>query len=385
MFLRILTIEIKERLRSLSTYILILSLFLFYYSQFVGDIQRDGIKPIAPRFEVNLSMAGDEGFRGITSEDFILYARGMLQSDYESGTTLKINGIHMTYEAISEAQREYIASVIQALDHMDVADGNFVALLERVDQTLGGNTAYSNQNSFQQILGYKYYEENLAVYTKILEEDKITNAYGRLYADYLGIAMGFFTVFITAFTLIKDKRYQVNELINTTEVSAFQYVLGKYLADLLVAILPVLLTALHATWMFHGFSMATGDPISYTAFLKYAAQWVMPTVLFVTALSYVLQLIFNNGIVPIILQFFYWKYSVTNLQHEGIQPLKYVIRFNTIMPYSEFQPYLRNIGLNRLLMTVFSLGLLCLGMKLWENKRGDIHHGLHFRKKDPYL
>jgi len=384
MFSRILRNEIKVKLKSLSIMILSVSLFLFYYTQFIGDINRTGIKPIPPRddFYANDSVEEHESSLDVTLEDYIKFIYETMKSDYESGETLRIKGINRYYEKLNEEQRQFLASAIVEMENTTFKNNyEYEAFAEKIDKALGGNTVYSEENNFLQIIRSRRYNDSQELYNSILKEDKLTNAYARLYADYIGISMGFFTVFVTAFTLVKDKRYNVNELIYTTEISSYKYILGKYLADVLVTAFLVLLTAGHATWVFYQYSKLTGDSISYLAFFKYSILWIFPTIMFVTSLSYVLQLMFNNGIVPIIVQFFYWMYSMIPLVTTEVQPLKYFIRFNKVVPYSEIKPFIDNINLNRILITVFSLGLLLLAVKLWDRKRGDINNGFSFRKK----
>nr|WP_246566004.1 ABC transporter permease [Tissierella simiarum] len=360
--------------------ILIVSIFLFYYTQFIGDIKRDGIKPMPPRFKY--SVANDLVIKGVTLEDHIEYAYNTMKADYDSGDTLRIKGINMFYEKINEEQMQFLKETIKEMESISFqTNDEYDVFIDKVDKALGGNTVYSNENNFSSIIRSRYYDEDIELYNAILKEDKVTNAYGRLFADYIGIAISFFTVFITAFTLIKDRRYNTNELIYTTRVSSYKYIIGKYLGDITAAILIVFLVAGHATWMFHDFSKVTGDPISYTAFFKYSILWIFPTIMFVTSLSYVLQLIFDNGIVPIIAQFFYWMYSMTPLTPEGVQPTKYFIRFNRAVSYSQFQPLIKDIYLNRTLFIIFSLVLLFLAIKIWERKRGNINSGFKVGKK----
>jgi hypothetical protein len=377
-FRKIFLKQIKEQTKSLSILILIVSIFLFYYTQFIGDIKRDGIKPMPPRFKY--SAAKDLAIKGVTLEDHIEYAYNTMKADYDSGDTLRIKGINMFYEKINEEQRKFLGEAIKEMKSIKLETlDEYDVFIDKVDKALGGNTVYSPENNFSSIINSRYYDEDIETYNAILKEDKVTNAYGRLFADYMGIAISFFTVFVTAFTLIKDRRYNCDELVYVTRVSSYKYVLSKYLADTVIVSLILFLVTGHATWVFHVFSKITGDPISYTGFFKYSILWIIPTIMFVTSLSYVLQLIFNNGIVPIIAQFFYWMYSMTPVVQEGIQPTKYFIRFNKIIPYSEFQPFMKEIYLNRILFTIFSLALLFLAIKLWDKKRGDINSGSGFK------
>lgn len=278
MFGKIFFKELKYQFTSLTIIILIVSTFLFYDTQFIGDLKRDWVKPISPRTDT---------------------------------------------KAVEE-KKEYEA---------------------------------------------------------ILKEDKVTNSYARLFADYIGIGLGFFMVFVTAFTLVRDKRYGSNELIYTREVSSLKYVGGKYLADVITALIIVLVVAGHATWLFHGFSKLTGDSISYTAFYKYTILWILPTIMFVASLSYVLQVVFDNGIVPIIIQFIYWMYSI---DIHNNQITKYIIRFNEIAPYSQFQPLEHTIFVNRIFYTLLSIVLLFVAVKLWDRKRGMLDDGFKIIKNYCY-
>lgn len=367
--------QIKEQTKSLSILILIVAIFLFYYTQFIGDIKKGGIKPIPPRFEYNT--ANGLAVKGVTLEDHVEYAYNTMKADYNSGDTLRIKGINMFYEKINEEQRNLLEEAIKEMEGISFQTiDEYDVFMDKVDRALGGNTVYSNENNFPSIIRSRYYDEKTEIYNAILKEDKITNAYGRLFVDYIGIAISFFTVFVTAFTFTKDKRYNCNELIYTTSVPSYKYVLGKYLGDIAITVLILFLVTGHVTWMFHSFSKLTGDPISYVGFFKYSIVWIIPTIMFVTSLSYVIQIVFNNGIVPIIVQFFYWLYSVKNLLPQGIQPTKYFIRFNKIVPHSEFEPYMKGISLNRILFTIFSLVLLFLAIKLWDKKRGELNNGL---------
>ena len=366
--------QIKEQTKSLSILILIGAIFLFYYTQFIGDIKKDGIKPMPPRFKY--STTDGLAVKGVTLEDHIEYTYNTMKADYNSGDTLRIKGINMFYEKINEEQRKFLEEAIIEMEDINFQTiDEYYGFIDKVDRALGGNTVYSNENNFSSVIRSRYYDEDIEIYNSILKEDKVTNAYGRLFADYIGIAISFFTVFVTAFTLTKDKRYNCNELIYTTSVPSYKYVLGKYLGDIAITVLILFLVTGHVTWMFHNFSKLIGDPISYVGFFKYSIVWIIPTIMFVTSLSYVIQLVFNNGIVPIIVQFFYWLYSVKSLLPQGIQPTKYFIRFNKIVPQSEFQPFMKGISLNRILFTIFSLILLFIAIKLWDKKRGEMNNG----------
>lgn len=380
MFRKVFLKELKQQFTSFTIIILIVSTFLFYYTQFIGDLKRDCIKPIPSRTDTEVLWEKEGDSLTLNTEELIKSVYENMKVDYEMGDTLKIKGINRVYEKINDKQKTALKEIIERFEDksFDISYNEFKNIMERVDKALGGNTAY-NEEYYRSCFARKdFYELEKKEYESILKEDKLTNAYARLFADYIGIALGFFMVFVTGFTFVRDKRYGLDELIYTREIPSFKYVGGKYLADVLTAFIIVMIVAGHATWLFHGFSKATGDPISYTAFFKYTILWILPTIMIVASLSYVLQIIFDNGIVPIIIQFFYWMYS---LDINNNQISKYIIRFNKIVPYSEFQPLEHTIFVNRIFYTLLSIVLLFVAMKLWDIKRGALDEGFKIRKK----
>ena len=371
MFRKVFLKELKHQFTSITIVILLVSTFLFYYTQFVGDLKRDWIKPIPPRIDTKVLWVKKDDILTINDKEITRSVYENMKVDYEHGNTLKIKGINRVYERINDSEKSVLKDAIKEFEDKssDMTNEDFDNIMKKVDRVLGGNTAYNEEYYLLCFATKEPYEVEKKEYESILKEDKITNAYARLFADYIGIAIGFFMVFVTGFTFVRDKRYGLDELIYTREVSSFKYVGGKYLADILTAFIIVMLVAGHATWLFHGFSKVTGDPISYIAFFKYTILWILPTITIVTSLSYVLQIIFDNGIVPIIIQFLYWLYS-SNIHHNQIS--KYIIRFNKIVPYSEFQLVEHTIFTNRIFYILLSIVLLFAAMKLWDIKRGAL-------------
>ena len=371
MFRKVFLKELKHQFTSITIVILLVSTFLFYYTQFVGDLKRDWIKPIPPRIDTKVLWVKKDDILTINDKEITRSVYENMKVDYEHGNTLKIKGINRVYERINDSEKSVLKDAIKEFEDKssDMTNEDFDNIMKKVDRVLGGNTAYNEEYYLLCFATKEPYEVEKKEYESILKEDKITNAYARLFADYIGIAIGFFMVFVTGFTFVRDKIYGLDELIYTREVSSFKYVGGKYLADILTAFIIVMLVAGHATWLFHGFSKVTGDPISYIAFFKYTILWILPTITIVTSLSYVLQIIFDNGIIPIIIQFLYWLYS-SNIHHNQIS--KYIIRFNKIVPYSEFQLVEHTIFTNRIFYILLSIVLLFAAMKLWDIKRGAL-------------
>jgi hypothetical protein len=113
------------------------------------------------------------------------------------------------------------------------------------------------------------------------------------------------------------------------------------------------------------------DNIDYLAFIRYSIIWILPTITLVTSLAYLLQVIFNNGIVPIIVQFAYWFYSISFSNNQyGLT--KYIIRYNVISSNTDYQKVARQIMINRGVILAISMLISVLSVWIFEKKRGNI-------------
>ena len=64
------------------------------------------------------------------------------------------------------------------------------------------------------------YEEALEEYNQIINKDKVTGGFARLFCDYMGLALGLYPVFLVVMIWMKDRMSNATELIYSRKVSS---------------------------------------------------------------------------------------------------------------------------------------------------------------------
>ena len=192
---------------------------------------------------------------------------------------------------------------------------HFLELMKQTDKLIGGGSQYSKVhliNNFGQVP--VTYEEALADYNKIVEEDKLTGAYARLFCDYLGMMVALLPVFVAVGIGLKDRKARIRELVFTRKVSSAIIVINRYLAMLFMMMLPVLLMAAYATVSVNG--MYSGVRIDYLAFFKYSLGWLLPTLMTSAAVGLFFTELADSPI-AIAIQGLWWFFGM----FEGVKQL----------------------------------------------------------------
>jgi ABC-type transport system involved in multi-copper enzyme maturation permease subunit len=251
--------------------------------------------------------------------------------------------------------------------------------MDDIDRVMGGGTYYGKLFREMNMTRPMNYQEAQADFKTSLKKEGLTNAYGRYFADYMGIAAGFLTVFISGFIFTRDRKYRMHELINSRPVSSLTYVAAKFLAVTLVAFACILVPATHATVVFIRISQMYSYQIDYFAFYKYALTWILPTIMFSNAFGMLLSVIFDNGIIPVLAQVSLWSTSLNYIVVD-YSLLRPVIRFNTVGDYYVYQQYKEAIIANRVFYALLSLSLIFLTSLIWSWRRCSSYEGVKLLK-----
>ncbi len=268
---------------------------------------------------------------------------------------------------LTDVQLSLLTKTIGVLQDIAFTEDVYSDTLEQLQQTFGPKTLYERDVVDRFVVKVKNYIQNKQDTEDIRKYEKVTGAYARLFSDYMGIAVGFFAIFIAGFALVKDKRYKAMEMIYTKPISSSKYVLSKYLGNVILMLAVILLIALYTTYDFH----TQYDQIDYFAFFKYTLTWILPTIMMVTSIGYLIQVISGNGIVPIIVTFAYWYYSMPFSSNQ-YHITRYIIRYNDVSTLAKYQEVASAIMVNRLVITGASIILLIAAMWIFEKKRGNI-------------
>lgn len=165
----------------------------------------------------------------------------------------------------------------------DISYEEFKECMKQADDLIGGGSNYSENN----LLNYSYvaitYEEAVTNYNLIVNEDKFTGAYARLFCDYVGIILSILPVFIAVAICLKDKRAKMNDLIYVRKTSSFKLILSRYFAVVISVMLPTVILAYISNSTVWG--QYSGMTLDYLAPLKYALGWLMPSVMIAAAIG----------------------------------------------------------------------------------------------------
>ncbi|MBU3217640.1 ABC transporter permease [Clostridium estertheticum] len=246
---------------------------------------------------------------------------------------------------------------------------SFKNLMEEANNIIGKQSNYSKGNLKRFGVKPITYEESMKTYKDLIEKDKITNGFARLFSDFMGIVMGLFPVFVVVPFIRKDRKSNMNELIYSRRVSSAKLILSKYSALIIMMMIPIFLLAGVSTLQAVSFSEKLNLTVDYFAFFKYSIGWLMPTLMAVTAVGMFLTLLTETAIaIPV--QMIWWYSSVFKGILIGSYDLsQLVIRFNTIYHRDEFVSIIYNIFLNRMFFISLSAIFVIASIYILNLKR----------------
>jgi len=387
MFWQLFCKELKFHFKSITYYIFVVIVALFYFSQVTLPKGIDEIKPMSkeeiekivsklPEEQRVLAKARLENSspkRPMTDIKMKQKAmcghmdmeiRDKIASTYKVGFLKKVK--------LSDAQINIMKEAMDKISpKKEISEEEFVKVLNEVDKALGGGSYYGDKMRESILRRKATDEEALQQYNAILKEDKLTNAEAREFADYMGITAGLFPIFITAFILIRDMKSGAQEIIFSKKVSSFKYILAKYLAALVALIVPYLIVATHLTLIYSKIAVGNNITIDYFAFYKYILMWIVPTLMFVTALGMIFAVFFRKPIVAIIVQFMLWAISITDLIG-GYSLYTILIRYNAVTSNTEYMKWADSININRMFYLILSIAMMSLTAFIYNRRRGAL-------------
>lgn len=247
----------------------------------------------------------------------------------------------------------------------------FETIMEEVSDIIGRGSNYAKEKLKEHGEVKMTYEQALLEYEDILYKDKVSGAYARLYCDYIGIILGLMPLFFSTARVLKDKRSKVKEVIYAKKAGTAAIVCSRYLGIVIMIFLPVLLLSFLPMSKAVYVAKMAGVGTDYLAFLKYAVGWLLPTVLFVTALAYAITEL-TESFSAILIGTAVWflaLFSSLDLQNAG---WNLIPRFNSLGEYNVFVYLLPQLVKNRILYTVLSLAVLGLILMIYSLKRKGV-------------
>lgn len=289
---------------------------------------------------------------------------GLILNKFEELDGEKRQSIRKTMEKISPKGLDKDGNLKTNITYSEFQD-----ILDNLDKALGGNTELAEDERRSLYVKRISYGDERRRFNGILEE-KLTNAYGRYLADYMGITAGFYLVFISAFILHGRRRKEIYSLINSRGISAKKIILSKYIGVSISVLLCYLLIASHATFVFYNIANNYNYPIDLFAFYKYILIWVMPTALFTIAMGIFLSSFFKRPLFIIIIQGILYTTSVLPLIGDyGLT--RFIIRFNRVGYHHKYIQWYGDIIMNRAFYFIVSIGLVMMAIYIFERRKVD--------------
>lgn len=369
--MRLLATECRRVLRSLPYLIFIAALLLMY----VTNYRADGLEKLQKPSPNQASY----GMKEVELPEVIMpVAIQMLQMEFANNSyTAYPYGFYKTV-VLSEAKQREMAEHLALLTEASpsLSYEQFKQTMEQVDQLIGGGSQYGESflvSNFGQVP--KSYEDAQRDYAAIIEQDHISGAYARIFADYIGIIAGLLPAFIAAALALRDRKDGLYENLYPRSIRSWRFIASRYAAIAAMVMLPILLLSGYETY-----AIASSYPeqtIDYFAFFKYSLGWLLPTVLVVAAASLLITE-WSGTAIAVALQFAWWFMTLMvgiPFIDGGKPGLLYMPRHNALGNTELFAAGLEDFIWNRLLYAALSLVLVAVTVIIYEKKRRGMRSG----------
>ena len=172
----------------------------------------------------------------------------------------------------------------------------------------------------------------------------------------------------------------MRDLIYSRRISSAKIVLTRYIAQIIILFLPVILLAIFATTQIT--AEYPGFELHLLAFIGYSFGWLLPTLMVSASVGTVMTELTDTPI-GIVIQGIWWFLGLfSGVAHiDGGYGWDLILRHNTV---GNTQVYLDNFSIllwNRIVYTAFALILIVGTIVVYERKRrGKWNVHLGFRK-----
>lgn len=396
--------ECRQIMKSSTYIVFVIVLIAFGYSQIKPEFvkiekPKQGLENYGTKYEekpeIIMTSAVKNLYREFAANSYTAYPVGFYKKvklnkkhQLEMAEILsKLSGIpadklsvYAGTEAAEKSAPENPGITLDVKADKNLSYEKFLSIMEKTDKLIGGGSKYGNTYLIRFGKMNKTYEDALSEYNDILDKDRITGAYARLFCDYLGIILGLFPVFIAAAYGMKDRRAGILELIYTRKVSSLKIVFIRYYSMAAMMFLPVLIMAVYASIQVAG--NYPGFNLDKLAFIKYSIGWLLPT-LMVSAAAGTFMTELTDTPIAIAVQGIWWFIGLfSGMKHmDGGYGTDLVLRHNMI---GNTQVYLRNYPIllvNRISYTIAALMLILFTAWIYELKRrGGLNGNFGFKK-----
>lgn len=386
MFFKLFMKECSQTAKSLTYWLLVIIMVLFFASQ-MGQMDMEkapekgledyGVKPSKDKniiMSATLGMLAGEYAEG----RYTTYPIGFVKSvtlgkeeEAKVGEILK-EATGLDKEEIEEKIDEFYENsggiitsrpVLEPLESLSY--GRFEEIMQEVDDMLGGGSSYALDSLGDNGSEPKTYEDAVKEYEELVQKDGYTGGYARLFSDYMVIILGILPVFLAVTRELRDRRVNMQELIYVRRSSSMTIIASRYLSMVVMILIPVFALSIQPLASCVTYAKTAGISVDYLAFAKYIAGWLLPTVMVVTALGILLTELTDTAL-AVLVQGAWWFVSIfmgAKTMDGGRYGWNLIPRHNTILNYSGYQEGFSQLLSNRILYA--SLAVIAVSVTAW--------------------
>ncbi|AJD32574.1 MULTISPECIES: ABC transporter permease [Clostridium] len=389
MFKTLFLKECKEMLKSITYYIFLACTIIFFVSQ-MADFK--GVaKPIQGQENYGFKYSGDESvimqstINKLASE-LSLNSFPTYPIMFYKEVKLKDEEMSKVYEILKDITGINKEQLIKEIEnHNNTGDNRFVNSIKvkdnikfqefsekmnKIDDILGGGSYYNSKKLYGNGEAKRTYEDALKDYESIINNDKVSRAYARLFSDYMGIVLAILPIFLAVTRVLKDKRAKAAQVIFSKKCSSTVIILSRYLAIISMIIFPLILISITPTLQSIYSADSNGITADYFAFIRAIFGWLMPSVLVTVSMGFFLTEL-TNGPVAILVQGIWWFVSISlggsNLV--GNVGMNLIPRFNALGSYDIYNKIFNELVINRVLYSIVAIVLIVGTIFIYDTKR----------------
>ena len=246
---------------------------------------------------------------------------------------------------------------------------SFCKAMDRVDEIIGGGSSYCEE-SRKAILTFGDYEEELKEYNSIIYEDKISNAYARLFCDFLVIDLSLIPIFLSVYRSLKDKKGNFECVVFLKRAKSFDIIFSRYIAITLLEFFSVIMISIPYQIKVIRMGVNLNVPVDYFAFLKTIILWLLPSILIVNSIGFAMTEITQNRI-AILLQITWWFFDLNTGTDTmiGEFSLHLMPRFNILGRREIYEVYFSELLINRVVYSLVAFILIFITIHVYEKRR----------------
>ncbi len=391
MFKTLFLKECKETLKSITYYIFLACIIMFFVTQMgsFGGIS----KPMPSDESYGSKYSDDKNIIMQSTVDRLAYE--FITNSYTTYPLTFYKEVKLNDDEISKVYKllEDITGIKEAqlikkfksyhTNAMHKAEAEFIKVKDNitfeefskyigeVDDILGGSSFYFNPKHLYVNTDVEMtYDDVLKDYESLINNDKISRACARLFSDYMGIVLAILPVFLAVTRVSKDKRAKAQQVIFSKQCSSATIILSRYLAIIAMIIIPLILISITPTLQSIYCASNNGISADYFAFIKAIFGWLMPTVLATVSMGFLLTEL-TSGPIAILAQGIWWFLTMlsSGVNLVGNVGMRLVPRFNSFGDYDIYKEVFNELVINRALYTIFGIVLIVITIFVYDIKR----------------